>query len=449
MIKHKHDVKAYVIAVDMGYGHQRAAHPLEELAHGGAIINANTYTGVPAHDKKVWRDSRKAYEFISRFKKVPLVGEFAFDMYDKLQEIPAFYPKRDLSAPSIQLRAIYRMIKKNDWGKHLFEKLAKKPLPIVTTFFITAFMAEVWNYPGEIYCLGTDTDLSRAWAPLNPRKSKIKYFAPNYRAEKRLAMYGIAPKNIFRTGFPLPDYLVGGENETIVKEMLGRRLVNLDPKKVYLKRYNETISKNIGKKNIHKTQKHPLTLAFAVGGAGAQRELGVEIITSLKERIKKHEVRMILIAGTHSNVNSYFRKEIKALGLGSELGKYIKIVFEKTKQKYFNSFDKALKVTDILWTKPSELSFYTALGLPIIMSSPIGSQEKFNQKWLKTIGSAIDQEDPKFTSQWLFDWINSGWFAEAAMQGYVEASTRGVENIKKVIAHRADEVSVIKKNLQY
>jgi hypothetical protein len=449
MPKHKHDTKAHVVAVNMGYGHQRAAHPLRELAYRNAIIDANTYAGIPAKDKAVWEDSRKAYEFISRFKKVPLIGKAAFDLFDKFQAIPAFYPKRDLSAPSIQVRSFYSLIKRKKWGKHLIDKLAKNPLPIVTTFFMTAFMAEIWDYPGEIYCLGTDTDLSRAWAPLRPKESRIKYFAPNYRAEARLKMYGIRPKNLFVTGFPLPDKLVGGDKETVVKKNLGKRLLNLDPKKVYIKRYHESICKHIDKCNFPKKIDHPLTVTFAVGGAGAQRELGIEIVTSLKQKIEQHEIRVNLVAGTHSDVNNYFRKEILALGLKKELGKYVRIVFDKKKYEYFHAFDKALKETDILWTKPSELSFYTALGLPIIMSSPIGSQEKFNQKWLKTIGSGIDQEDPKYTHQWLFDWINSGWFAEAAMQGFVEASTSGVENIKKVLAHKEQEVHQIKKILQY
>ena len=33
--------KAWVIAVDMGYGHQRAAYPLKDMAYGD-IINANS-----------------------------------------------------------------------------------------------------------------------------------------------------------------------------------------------------------------------------------------------------------------------------------------------------------------------------------------------------------------------------------------------------------------------
>jgi hypothetical protein len=447
---HTKKQKAYVVTVDMGYGHQRAAFPLRKLSNNNEVVNANVYSGIPKNDRDLWQQSRKVYEFFSRFKKVPIIGELAWDIFDHFQEIAPFYPKRDLSEPSIQLKSTYAMIKRKKWGKHLITKLAKKPLPIIATFFIPAFMADVFNYPGEIYALCTDTDVSRAWAPLNPAKSKIKYLAPNYRVEKRLQMYGVKPENIFVTGFPLPDELVGGKNETKLKKHLGERLFNLDPKKVYLKRYRETIEHHLGAHNYPKKKTRPLTIMFAVGGAGAQRELGIQIIKSLKKEIKTNKVNIILVAGVHEPVNDFFKSEVSKLGLKNELvKKQISIIFSKTKVDYFKQFNQGIKRTDILWTKPSELSFYTALGLPIIMSNPIGSQEDFNQRWLKAIGSGTNMENPDFTNEWLFDWLNSGWFAEAAMQGFIEASTASVDNITKIISHRPEEASHIKKILQY
>jgi len=441
--------KAYIIAVDMGYGHQRAAYPLRKLSINNEVLNANVYKGIPDADKKIWQNSRKSYEFMSRFKKTPLIGEIVWDIYDKLQEIPPFYPKRDLSAPTLQLKAIYSLIKRKNWGRHLFETLAKKPLPIVATFFIPAFMAEIFKYPGEIYCLATDSDISRAWAPLSPAKSKIKYFAPNHRVQERLKLYGVKEENIFVTGFPLPEELIGGANKTILRKELGFRLYNLDPKKVYLNHFKESINRHLGQANFPQKKHHPLTITFAVGGAGAQRELGIEIAKSLKKQIIQNHLHLILVAGIHNDVSKYFRSELTHLGLGQQINKQIKIIFSQTKESYFRKFNQALKHTDILWTKPSELSFYTALGLPIIMSPIIGSQEAFNQKWLRTIGSGVNQEDPKYTHQWLFDWLNSGWFAEAAMNGFLEASTCGVDNIKKILANKEEEIDAIKKILHY
>lgn len=438
--------QAWVLTVDMGYGHQRAAYPLHKVAKGG-IISANSYKGIPQRDRDVWKGSRRFYEFISRFKKVPILGEKAFEIFDRLQSIPKFYPRRDLSSPNIQLKQIYGLFRKTDWGKHLIDKLAKEPLPIVTTFFVTAFMADYYEYPGEIYCLATDTDISRAWVPLNPKKSKIKYFAPNRRVQERLKLYGIKEDNIFLTGFPLPEENVG-DNLKLIKGDLGRRLINLDPEKVYISQYDKTLHHHLGD-NLKKTSTHPLTITFAVGGAGAQRELGGEIVKSLKKEIKADKINVNLVAGTHLAVNKYFQEVAIKAGLSGKLGNGINIVFDRNKFEYFKKFNRALRKTDILWTKPSELSFYCALGIPIIMAPPIGSQEIFNQKWLQAIGSGINQEDPRYVNQWLSDWLKSGWLAEAAMQGFLEAPKFGKSNIENIIFHELGKTKKVKTILQY
>ncbi len=188
---------------------------------------------------------------------------------------------------------------------------------------------------------------------------------------------------------------------------------------------------------------------FAVGGAGAQRELGVEIAKYLANKIKEKKIKIILVAGIRNEVNQYFKRHIRQLGLGGQLGKNIKIIFGESTEDYFRKFNRALRKVDVLWTKPSELSFYTALGLPIIISLPIGSQEEFNRKWLVTIGSGIDPEDIEHVDQWFFDWINSGWFARAAMQGFMEGGKYGTYNIEKFIKHRLAEVKAVKMTLQY
>ena len=65
--------KAWLVSVNMGYGHQRTAFPLKGLAFGGEIINANDYQGIPEKDRRIWETTRKFYEFISKFKRNPLI----------------------------------------------------------------------------------------------------------------------------------------------------------------------------------------------------------------------------------------------------------------------------------------------------------------------------------------------------------------------------------------
>jgi hypothetical protein len=449
--KNNNHQKAWVVAVEMGYGHERAAFPLRELAYKGKIINASNYPGMPKEDRKIWKESKKFYEFMSRFKRVPFVGKTVFNIYDKFQEILPFYPKRDLSKPSLQLKRTISLIKEKEWGKHLIHSFEKKPLPLITTFFILAYMAEIWGYSGDIYCVICDADISRVWAPIDPAKSKIKYFAPNYRVVDRLKFYGVRTENIFLTGFPLPKETTGGRYLEILRHDLAVRLVHLDPKNIYIPRYQLTIAENLRsewppQKSI---RPHPPTLMFAVGGAGAQRELGIEIVKNLSQKIKAGKIRIILVAGIRNEVNRYFKRCLRQYGLGKYLNRHIEIIFSNNSSDYFKKFNHALREVDILWTKPSELSFYTALGLPIIIAPPIGSQEKFNKKWLITIGSGIEPEDVKYVDQWLFDWLESGWFARAAMQGFMEAGKYGTYNIKKIIRRKVGEVRKIKTALQY
>lgn len=442
--------KAYIVAVDMGYGHRRAVFPLRKMSFGDIAV-ANNYKGIPKEDKKIWNATRKLYEKISRFKHMPIIGDIVYGIFDKLQSIPDFYPRRDLSKPTLQLREVMYFIKRKNWGKDLIERLNKKPLPLITSFFAIAFMAEYFGYKGDIYCQICDADISRAWVSPNPHRSKIKYFAPCYRVEERLKLYGVHPDNIFLTGFPLPKENLGGPGLGVLKNDLWHRIYNLDPQKKYASLYEKSICKHLGVKRLPKKAEHPLTLTFAVGGAGAQREIARDILKSLKNKILERKIRVILVAGARRDVFRDFLKTVKNSSVASEFkrGGCMEILFEKDKNEYFRKFNLALRKTDVLWTKPSELCFYTALGLPIIMAPPIGSQEKFNRLWLEAIGAGIDQEDPKYVGEWLFDWLNSGWLAEAAMQGYFEAFKFGTYNIEKITAHKEKEIKEMRMVLQY
>ena len=424
--------EAYVVAVNMGYGHQRTAYPLRSLAPYGKVINANDYPGIPEKDKKIWETTRRIYESISRFSRIPLMGKAFFLVYDQFQKILTFYPKRDLSEPNFVLKQIYSRFKK-DWGKHLIDELKTKSyklkanLPIISTFFSPAFMAEFFNYPGEIFCVICDADISRTWAALDSRKSKIKYFVPTERVAERLKLYGVKEENIFLTGYPLPLENIGSDNLETLKADLKCRLVNLDPQKKHFEKYKILIEKNLGK--LPEKSTRPLTIMFSVGGAGGQKEIGIKIIKNLREKIKKSEIKIILSAGIRKKVKEYFEKEIARDPLSAQS---IEIIFEKDIQSYFQKFNQALRKTDILWTKPSELSFYSALGIPIIIAPPIGSQEEFNRRWLLKSGFGLSQENPKYVSQWLFDWLERGYLAEAATEGFIEGEKMGTFNIKKI-----------------
>lgn len=418
--------KAWIVAVDMGYGHQRTAYPLRDIAFSGRIINANNYKGISPKDRKLWKMGKESYEFISRFRRVPFIGEKVFAVLERFQRIMGYYPKRDLSKVNLNQWMPFFLIKRG-WGRDLINQLKAKPLPFVSTFFIPAFMAEQFNYPGEIYCVICDADISRSWVAQEPRKSRIKYFAPCSWARDRLKLYGVKPENIFLTGYPLPKENIGGENMEVLKKDLSYRILNLDPQGKYRKIYRPLIKSYLGE--LPSLSNHPLTLMFSVGGAGAQKEIGVQAANSLKELIKQKQIRMIISVGVREKLKKYFQESIKNIKLDG----WIHILSGKNINDYFQKFNLALRTTDILWTKPSELSFYSGLGLPLIIAPPLGSQEEFNKKWILHIGAGAEQDNPNYAHQWLFDWLESGDLAEMAMQGFVETKILGTYNIEKVI----------------
>lgn len=423
----------------MGYGHSRAAYTLMDLS-GGEVLSANEYPDIPIEDRKRWRESRQIYEFVSRLKPIPMVGDFLFEAIDYWQEIPKFYPKRDLSKPNFQLRQIYHLIHRG-FGRHVIEKLSKNPLPFITTFFIPAFFADYYDYPGDIWCVTTDADVSRTWAPLDPKSSRIKYLASNGRVVERLKLYGVRSDHIFLTGFPLPKELVGGVSATMLKDLLTERLCNLDPGHIFHDRYDRALRSELGPARCRRTTAaHPLTLTYSVGGAGAQWALGVKILTSLKSRIARHEIRLILMAGLQRAAIRSYQEAVKELGLKRELGEWVVVPEHHSRADYFADFTEILKTTDILWTKPSELSFYCGLGIAIIMAPPIGSQEEFNRLWLSYVGGGVAQNDPRYTDEWLFDWIDSGGVARMAWNGYLEAPTHGAYRIEDTVLGRKSEI---------
>ena len=144
-------------------------------------------------------------------------------------------------------------------------------------------------------------------------------------------------------------------------------------------------------------------------------------------------MRLNLVAGVRQDVRDYFIKIIRDRGLGAELGKSVRVLFTATKDEYFPAFNALLRETDVLWTKPSELCFYAGLGIPIVMSPPLGAHEERNQTALIRAGAGFRQEDPRAAVEWLSDWAQNGLLAIAAFNGYLHVPNRGTENIKRVL----------------
>ena len=428
------DARAWLVTVDMGYGHQRAAYPLARIAQGG-VINANHYPGMPDSDRQVFADLERFYNTVSRFKRVPLLGPLAFRIYDRFQAIPPFDPHRDLSRPTLQVLGATRLIRRRNWGRSLIEGLwTKEHLPYLSTFFSTAHMADLHGYPGPIYCVVCDADCSRDWVAADPRSSRIFYFAPTPRVCERLKLYGVPPERIQLTGFPLPEENLGYPGFDILRADTAFRLANLDPERRFLGPNAEQVLAALAPDRRPQRPPRPLTVLFAVGGAGAQADIGLQAAALLARRIRGGQLRLVLVAGVSERVREIFREGLAAAGLQELEGHGLEILYEPDKQRYFQKFNLTLRETDILWTKPSELSFYAALGLPILMAPTIGSQEDFNREWLLGLEAGIDQGDMRDFERWFFELLASGALARAAFNGFSRAPRQGTYSIIRRLA---------------
>jgi len=419
--------KAWVVSANMGYGHQRAIYPLKSIAEE-SILTVGSDQATSANEAKLWKRVLGAYEFISRAKGIPVIGNPVFGVLDTFLRIPSYYPLRDLSKSTFQVDLLESSVNKGLCSAML-DKIRTKNLPLLTSFYAPAIAADMKGF-SSVYCIICDADLNRVWVAKAPWESKIYYFAPCGKAAQRLRAYGVPNDRIYTTGFPLPVELLGDTKLSTLKINLQKRLIRLDPAKKFLARHGKNVEFFLGDTSKLKVESSKLTIMYSVGGAGAQKEIGKKIAVSLKSRILNGQIKLILAAGIKSNIAEYFQDVKKNISANND---NIELIYADNLNDYFDQFNNALHSTDVLWTKPSELSFYCALGLPIIMTSPIGSQEKFNAKWLYEVQAGIKQENPDYTDQWLFDLLNKGRFAEAAWFGFLKARKLGTYKIIELI----------------
>jgi hypothetical protein len=224
--------------------------------------------------------------------------------------------------------------------------------------------------------------------------------------------------------------VLGSKKLEVLRYDFAQRLHYLDPEKKFWPLHKINVKHFLGGDNIRFRNERAFTITYAVGGAGAQNEIGLKIARSLKDYILDQKIKLNLVAGIRPEVNDYFNDGLKELGLPTTL---VNIIYSSDIMKYFDKFSAAMRVTDVLWTKPSELSFYSALGIPIIMSDTIGSQEVYNKKWLLEIQAGIPQEDPEYANEWLLDLWRYGRLAESAWDGFLKARKFGTYKIEEVI----------------
>lgn len=426
-----------LVAIDMGYGHLRPAHALSEFLGGQEVLPADREPLSNSAEQKTWHRARSVYELLSRAGRFPLMGGVLGDVLQNVTSIPSLYPVRDLSHRTLAVQLLEKSAE-NGLGRGLAARLQRENRTLLTTFFGPAVLS-AYHHCDNIYCVVTDSDINRVWAPINPRQSSIHYLAPTLRVRRRLRAYGVSTDNIVVTGYPLPHQLVGGPGATFLRQNLRRRLVALDPRGAFLRECQEEVSHFLG--DLPSKGSVPPHLVFAVGGAGAQAELVEAFLPSLAHSLRRGKLKLTLVAGLRAEVADLFRRVIHSADLDKEhAAGRIDILIEKTHNDYFRAFNELLVATDILWTKPSELTFYGALGIPLLFSTPVGSHERYNRTWGINSGAGIKQMDLRHTGEWFWEMVKDGTFAGAAWTGYMRMPKFGLYRIvEEVLGKQALE----------
>ena len=410
-----------VVAIDMGYGHLRAAAPIAERL-GVPVLEADRPPIADAAEERQWERARHWYGLVTRLSQVPVAGAPMRRVVDLVTHIPPLHPLRELSAPTAGVRALERMAARG-LGRGLIEHLKQTGTPLVTTFYSPAILADRAGCEG-VHCIVTDSDINRVWVPMDPAKSRIRYFCPTPRSMRRLAASGVPEKNLVFTGFPLPHELLGGEELPALRKNLAARLVRLDPKGGFREAYGPEVRSFTGALPDEERGRAP-HLVFAVGGTGAQLGIVRQFLPSLREPIRAGRLRLTLVAGVRADTAASLRVCVQDAMLDGA----VDVLHEPRLLDYFTRFNALLAGADLLWTKPSEMTFFGALGIPLLFAPPIGVHERYNQRWAIESGVGFRARDLRATAGWLEEWLNDGTLAAAAWSGAMRMPKSGLYRI--------------------
>jgi len=399
----------------MGYGHLRAAAPLADALGVPLLLMDQPPLG-EFRDAWFWWRTRALYEPLTRWSQVPGLGVPLRELLARITAIPESFA--DWSAPSAGTRWMERAAQSGA-GRALAEHLRETQAPLLATFYAAPILAELHGAE-RLHCVVTDTEVNRVWAPPRPAQSQIRYYVPSELARQRIESYGVAPERIRLTGFPLPHDLVGGRGMAALKRNLAARLGRIDPGRVVA----DAAAGEIGA--VARDESPPL-ITFAIGGAGAQVGIAARLVRGLARALRARRLALALVAGRRQDVARRLRAAVQAERLSDH--SCVEVLEEPDTLKYLRGFNALLARTDVLWTKPSEMTFFAALGLPLIAAPPVGAHEERNLRWLVEQEAALPQGDPDRAGDWLPRWIEEGVLARAAWNAYRRLPRLGLYEI--------------------
>jgi hypothetical protein len=158
-----------------------------------------------------------------------------------------------------------------------------------------------------------------------------------------------------------------------------------------------------------------------------------QFLPSLRPLILEGKLRLALVAGIREDVRAEMEDALAQARLGDALGAGIELLFDPSLDRYLARMNALLARTDVLWTKPSELCFFGALGLPLVLSPPVGVHERHNRRWTRESGAGFKQRDATCAAEWIADLLGEGAFAAAAWSGFTRLPKFGLYRILEAV----------------
>lgn len=326
--------KILLLSVSAGAGHTRAAEAIRsciERDHPGAVaVHIDVMDFVPQVFRSIYTDL-----YITLVTRFPALWG-------------VLYRSMNTVSPSATARKIRQGIQRLNTGKLLKEIAMIGPDAIICTHFLPAEILSSLIQSGGTHCpvwvQVTDFDLHRIWV----YQGMAGYFSASEEVAFCMRAQGISTQAIHITGIPvMPAF-----SDVLDRNECAREF-GLDPER--------------------------MTILLMGGGAG----LGKLDETAVKLLAIDADFQLVVLAGKNA-------KLLRTLNILSKRfpGRLIP-------QGYTNRMERLMTCADVAITKPGGLTTAEclALGLPMIVHSPIPGQEERNADFLLEQGAALKASD--------------------------------------------------------
>lgn len=393
--------KYIITSALMGFGHLRAAHNITSLS-GAPIMRVDRDPYVNGVDKLVWSLTQHIHTYASRDAESR--NRLLYKWFESVMQIPDNH-----DSPSMTGSRFILFLEKLGAGETFIRSFDGRHPPLLHTFYFEAMLSVYHRYPGRNYLLLCDTDFHRVWVPVNALEGNLEYMVPMDKSADRLVSYGVPADRIHVTGFPLPPACTGLRDLATLQSNF-----------------------EIRRRRLRRDSTGPLTLMFPFSGAGAYSNVLADLVKTLLDHLREGSLRLIVSCG--DNELAYRNAENLFVNYGLDECEYAEIMFDRDLFNSFHRFNDALKSVDLMITKPGEIIFYAALGIPIVFLPPIGAHEAANRDYLIRNKCAVDIGTVSDFPRWLEENRRDEGLLTLAEMGYMNLPKTGAFEVDEIVS---------------